>query len=92
MVIVQIILKKTIGTSLFVGKPYLRPKYIGASIEEDIDMNNQFRIKTLTDPISIRETASKNYTDNKFHDPSIIKTPLMLILTIKISIMFVLSK
>ena len=36
-------------------------------------MKNQFRIKNLPDPDSIREAASKSYVDNKFNDPSIIK-------------------
>ena len=48
-----------IDTSLFVEKPYLRTNYIEANIEEDIDLKNQFRIKNLPDPISIREAASK---------------------------------
>ena len=43
-----------------------------ANFEGDIDLKNQFRIKNSTDPISIREAASKNYVDNKFNDPSII--------------------
>ena len=42
-------------------------------MEEDIDLKNQFRIKNLPDPISIREAASKNYVDNLFNDPSIVK-------------------
>ena len=62
-----------IDTSLFVQKPYLRTNYIEANIEEDIDLKNQFRIKNLPDPISIREACSKNYVDNLFNDPSIIK-------------------
>ena len=62
-----------IDTSLFVQKPYLRTNYIEANIEEDIDLKNQFRIKNLPDPISIREAASKNYVDNLFNDPSIVK-------------------
>ena len=62
-----------IDTSLFVQKPYLRTNYIEANIEEDIDFKNQFRIKNLPDPISIREAASKNYVDNLFNDPSIVK-------------------
>ena len=62
-----------IDTSLFVQKPYLRSNYIESNIEEDIDLKNQFRIKNLPDPISIREAASKNYVDTKFNDPSIIK-------------------
>ena len=55
-----------IDTSMFVQKPYLRHNYIEADIEEDIDLKNQFRIKNLPDPISIREPASKNYVDNLY--------------------------
>ena len=62
-----------IDTSLFVQKPYLRRNYIESSIEEDIDLKNQFRIKNLPDPINIREACSKNYVDNLFNNPSIIK-------------------
>ena len=62
-----------IDTSLFVQKPYLRTNYIEANIKEDIDLKNQHRINNLPDPISIRKAASKNYVDNKFIDPSIIK-------------------
>ena len=62
-----------IDTSLFVQKPYLRTNYIEANIGEDIDLKNQNRIKNLPDPISIRKAALKNYVDNEFNDPSIIK-------------------
>ena len=65
--------EQKIDTSLFVQKPYLRTNYIESNIEEDIDLKNQFRIKNVPDPISIREAASKNYVDNLFNDPSIIK-------------------
>ena len=65
--------EQKIDTSIFVQKPYLRTNYIEANIEEDLDLKNQFRIKNLPDPISIREAASKNYFDNLFNDPSIIK-------------------
>ena len=57
----------------FVTKPYLRTNYIESNIEEDIDLKNQYRIKNLPDPISIREPATKNYIVNKFNDPSIIR-------------------
>ena len=60
-------------TTLFVQKPYLRSNYIESDIEEDIDLKNQFRIKNLPDPISIREAASKIYVDNLFNDPTIVK-------------------
>ena len=59
--------------SLFVQKPYLRTTFIESNIEEDIDLKNQYRIKNLPDPISIREAASKNYVDNLFNNPSILK-------------------
>ena len=62
-----------IDTSLFLQKPYLRHNYIEANIEEDIDLKNQYTIKNLPDPISIREPASKHYVDNLFNDPSIVK-------------------
>ena len=62
-----------VDTSLIVLKPYLRSNYNESNIEEDIDSKNQFRIKNLPDPISIREAASKNYVDNLFNDPSINK-------------------
>ena len=65
--------EQNIDNSLFVQKPFLRTNYIEANIEEDIDWKNQYRIKNLPDPISIREAASKNYVDNLFNDPSIIK-------------------
>ena len=58
---------------MFVQKPYLRSNYIQSNIEEDIDLKNQYRIKNLPDPISITEPASKQYVDNLFNDPSIIK-------------------
>ena len=63
-----------IDTSLFVQKPYLRTIYIEINIEEDIDLKNQYRIKNLSHHFSSREAASKNYVDNKFNDPSIIKS------------------
>ena len=62
-----------IDTSLFVQKPYLRTKYIESNIEEDIDLKNQYRINNLPDLISIEEPVSKNYVDNEFNDPSILK-------------------
>ena len=62
-----------IDTSLFLQKPYLRTNFIESKIEEDIDLKNQYRIKNLPDPISIREAASKNYVDNFFNDPTIRK-------------------
>ena len=62
-----------IDTSLFVQKPYLRTNCIESNIEEVIDLKYQYRIKNLPDPISIREACSKNYVDNLFNYPSIIK-------------------
>ena len=64
---------KKIETSLFVQKLYLRSKYFQASIEKNIDLKNQHRIKKLPDPICLRELCSRSSTDNKFNDPTIIK-------------------
>ena len=62
-----------IDTSLFVQKPYLKTNYIEANIEEDIDLKNQYKIKNLPNPTKIQDACDKNYVDNKFNDPSIIK-------------------
>ena len=62
-----------IDTSLFVQKPYLRNNYIESNIEEDIDLKNQYRIKNLPNPISIREAVPKEYVDDLFNDSSILK-------------------
>ena len=64
---------KKIYTPLFVIKPYLRTNYIEGNIEKDIDSEGRYRIKSLPNPISIREAASKKYVDNKFIDPTILK-------------------
>ena len=58
---------------LFVRKLYLRTNYKEDNMEEDIDLKNQYRIKKLPDPISIREAASRNYVDNLFSDPNVIE-------------------
>ena len=62
-----------IDTSLFVQKPYLRANYLESNIEEDIDLKNQYRIKNLQDPVDINDACNKNYADNLFSDPSIVK-------------------
>ena len=62
-----------IDTSIFVQKPYLTSNFIEANIGEDIDLKNQYRVKNLPDPLSIREAASKKYVDKLFKDSSIIK-------------------
>ena len=62
-----------IDTSLFAQKPYLRTNYLESNIEEDIDSKNQFRIKNIPNPISIREAVSQHYVDNFFNDPSVVK-------------------
>ena len=65
--------ENNIDTSLFVLKPHLRSNYIEKNIKEDIDLKNQFRIKDLRDPVTLADACSKNYFDNFFIDPSIIK-------------------
>ena len=60
-------------TSLFIQKPYSRSNCIESNVGQDNDTKDQFRIKNLADVISIRETASKNFVDTLFTDPSKIK-------------------
>ena len=62
-----------IDTSLFVQKPYLRTKYIESNIEEDIDLQNQYRIKNIPNPLSITEACSKNYVDNTINEVSLVR-------------------
>ena len=63
-----------IDTSLFVRKLYRRTIYRKSDKDEDSDLKNQYRIKNLPDPISIREACSKNYVNNLFNDPSVLKS------------------
>ena len=60
-------------TSLFVQKPYLRTNYIESNIEEDIDLKNEYRIKNLPDPTSIKEAVSKNYVYNSIDEQSLVR-------------------
>ena len=60
-------------TSLFFQKHYLRTSFLEANIEGAIDLKNHFRINNLPDPLSLREATSRNYVDNNFNDPSILK-------------------
>ena len=62
-----------IDTSLFVQKTYWRTNCIESNIEEDIDLKNQYKIINLPNPTNIRDACTKNYADNLFNDPSIIK-------------------
>ena len=62
-----------IDTSLFVQRPYLRTNYIESNIEEDIDLKNQYRIKNLPDPTNLQDACNKNYIDNAFDQPSLVR-------------------
>ena len=66
--------EQKIDTSLFVQKPYLRTNYIESDLQEDIDLKNQYRVKNQPDPTNLQDTCNKNYIDNLFNDPSLIKT------------------
>ena len=78
-----------IDKSPLVQKSSLRTNYIETTIEEDIDLKNQYRIKKITDPISIRKTASKSYVDDNFNDPSTIENTAHVDFIEKNSIIFV---
>ena len=77
---------------LSVQKPFLRTIYFESNGEEDIDLKSQFRNKNPPNLSSIRETASKDFVDKIFNNPSTKKTQLMLFSLIKILIMLDLSK
>ena len=62
-----------IDTSLFAQKAYLGTNYIEANIKEDIDFENQNKIKNIIDPTDIHDACSENSVDSLFNDPSIIK-------------------
>ncbi len=62
-----------IDTSLFVQKPYIRTNFIESNTEEDIDLKNQYRIKNLSNPISITEACNKNYIDNTIDEVSLVR-------------------
>ena len=73
MVTLQTFLNIRLTLLYLYKKLYSRSNFKEANIEEDIDLKNQFRIKNLPDPISSREAVSKDYVDNKFNYPSILK-------------------
>ena len=47
--------------------------FLENNIERDVHLKNQYRIKNLPDPISIKDACSKNYVDILFKDLSIMK-------------------
>ena len=48
-----------------VTKSYVRANYIESSMEEDIDMKNQFKIKNLPNPSNLQDPATKFYVVSK---------------------------
>ena len=52
-------------TNTGVTKSYVRANYIESSMEEDIDMKNQFKIKNLPNPTNLQDPATKFYVDSK---------------------------
>ena len=61
------------NTSLIVRNSYLRTNYTESSIEEDIDMKNQYRIKNLPCPKENTDSVCKLYDDSRLDDPSTSK-------------------
>ena len=57
-----------IDTSKFVQKSYLRSNYIETDLDHDINLNNQYRIINLPDPINNKDGVNKIYIDNKIGD------------------------
>ena len=48
-----------------VTKSYVRANYNESSMEEDIDMKNQFKIKNLPNPSNLQDPTTKYYVDSK---------------------------
>ena len=67
-----------IDTNVFAQKPCLRTNYIESNIGEDLDLRNQFKIKSLPDPINIRDGCSKNYVDSLSNNSSISKNTILI--------------
>ena len=55
-----------IDLGLFVEKAYLTTIYKESKIEEDLDIRNQYRSKSLPDPFSMGDACSKIYVDKIF--------------------------
>ena len=60
-----------IGISLFVQNTRLRTNFLKSNLEENIDVENQYRLKSLEDPIDIREAVLKKDVDTFFNSPSL---------------------
>ena len=52
---------------------YLRSNYTEANIEEDINMENQIKIKNLLCPQEKSDVVCESYVNNLFNDPSTYK-------------------
>ena len=63
----------TLDTNLFAKTPYSGTIYIKSYIQEDIQIQNQFKTKIISDPISIKEVIAKNYVDQLFNYAIILK-------------------
>ena len=62
-----------IDIPLFVQKPYLRTIYIESNLEENIDLNNQYKFLNIPDPTNMQDACTKNNADTLFNDSSIVK-------------------
>ena len=55
----------SVTTKRGVTKSYVRANYIESSMEEDIDMKNQFKLKNLPNPTNLQDPTTKYYVDSK---------------------------
>ena len=74
-------------TCEFARKPHLTTNYIENNIEKNIDLKKLFRKKSLPDPNSIHDAASKKYVVTLINCSSIIKTTKAISISTLITLM-----
>ena len=61
-------------TTIGVTKSYVRANYIESEVDEDFDMNQQYKIKNLLDPLIYFDAVKKNVDEN-INECTLLKIP-----------------
>ena len=59
---------KKVDLSQYARKSYIRSNYIESDIDHDIDLENQYKIINLANPINDKDGVNKMYIDTKIAD------------------------